>query len=67
MARTFMRMLAGLRPGGALVYAPGLPFIEPLLEQKTGYNLHRYPIPGIPGALAGIAYACHIHFATNFG
>jgi hypothetical protein len=33
-ARRYMELLGGLRPGGSLVYAPGLPFLEPLLPAE---------------------------------
>ncbi len=60
MAKAFMRMLRALRPGGRLVYTPGLPFIEPFVEQLDGYHVQRFDIPGTPAELTDVAYACHI-------
>lgn len=39
----YMAILAGLKPGGAFVYAPALPFIEALLPE--GYRVERHPLP----------------------
>jgi hypothetical protein len=33
-ARRYMEILSALGPGGAFVYAPGLPFLEPLLARE---------------------------------
>ncbi|MCB0181378.1 MAG: class I SAM-dependent methyltransferase [Anaerolineae bacterium] len=38
-ARLYMKLLAGLKPGGALYYAPGLPFIEEHLTARPGFSL----------------------------
>jgi hypothetical protein len=47
-ARKYMELLASLKPGGKFIYAPGLPFIEPMLDRS------RYAVDkrGLPPALA---------------
>jgi SAM-dependent methyltransferase len=41
-ARTYMAILRALTPGGVFAYAPGLPFIEPMLEASV-YSVRRVP------------------------
>lgn len=41
-ARTYMNVLRALRPGGLFAYAPGLPFIEALLDPAV-YRMKRVP------------------------
>lgn len=60
MASTLMHILQGLKPGGRLVYTPGLPFIEPYLARKDGFQVKRHAITGMPTELASIGYACHV-------
>jgi hypothetical protein len=62
-ARLYMQLLRSLRPGGSLVYTPGLPFIEALLPAER-YRVARRRIalphtraaavPGLP------LYACAV-------
>lgn len=42
-ARVYMAMLNGLRCGGSLYYAPGLPFIEQYLD-RTAYHVDSRPV-----------------------
>jgi len=53
-ARKYMEILAALKPGGALHYAPALPFIERLLPAASYYVL-RQPVP-VPAQRAGALY-----------
>jgi hypothetical protein len=46
-ARQYMNMLRSLQVGGAMVYAPGLPFIEKLLPSRT-YRVARYAVDDFP-------------------
>lgn len=43
-ARVYMAMLRSLKPGGRLVYVPGLPFVESMLPAKT-YRCTKVPLP----------------------
>lgn len=43
-ARKFMELLASLKPGGMFIYAPGLPFIEPLLDEAL-YAVEKRSLP----------------------
>ncbi|MGC4070481.1 MAG: hypothetical protein QM784_38615 [Polyangiaceae bacterium] len=43
-ARKYMELLHALVPGGRLVYAPGLPFIEEMLDTGT-FNVERRELP----------------------
>ncbi|MCB0154297.1 MAG: hypothetical protein KDF65_05825 [Anaerolineae bacterium] len=43
-ARTYMRLLAGLKAGGSFCYAPGLPFFEESLAQTGRYTLTKTTI-----------------------
>lgn len=56
-AQRYMELLSALRPGGAFVYAPGLPFFERLLPAER-YKVERRvihaPAPGDSG------YACRV-------
>lgn len=45
-ARRFMEILRALQPGGAFVYAPGLPFIEDLLPREK-YLVYRKNVEGL--------------------
>jgi SAM-dependent methyltransferase len=47
-ARRYMDVLASLRPGGLFVYAPGLPFLEPLLPPER-YAVTRRPVEDLAG------------------
>jgi len=47
-ARRYMDVLASLRPGGLFVYAPGLPFFEPLLPPER-YAVVRRPVADLAG------------------
>lgn len=49
-ARAYMAVLHALRPGGSFLYAPGLPFIERLLDADR-YRVITRPIagPAMPG------------------
>ena len=66
-ARLMMRLLNSLKPGGRLVYAPGLPFFEPLLDELE-YRIHRFPITlpagvrplHVPDLAGAPLVACHI-------
>ena len=40
-ARLYMSLLSSLRMGGKFCYAPGLPFIEDLLEPMAGYTISK--------------------------
>ena len=58
-AKRYMEILNSLAPGGAFVYAPGLPFLEPLLPAAS-YRVSRKPIAGVE-AQGGVApYACRV-------
>ncbi len=46
-ARLMMRLLASLKVGGRLIYAPSLPFFEPLLDDRE-FQVRHYPIT-LPG------------------
>lgn len=67
-ARRYMQVLAALAPGGRFIYAPGLPFIEALLD-PTRYRLERHPIAALRGHDAVVALASRIGedvaFATH--
>lgn len=41
-ARTYMALLRSLAPGGLFAYAPGLPFLEAMLDPST-YRVERVP------------------------
>ena len=43
-ARKYMELVFSLKPGGLFVYAPGLPFIEPMLDE-TKFRLEKRPLP----------------------
>lgn len=43
-ARVYMAILRSLKPGGRLVYVPGLPFVEAMLPANT-YRCTRVPLP----------------------
>jgi hypothetical protein len=43
-ARKYMELLNGLVPGGSFVYAPGLPFIEAMLEEG-GFSVEKRELP----------------------
>jgi hypothetical protein len=43
-ARTYMRVLRSLKPGGVFAYAPALPFIEELLPASS-YARDSGPLP----------------------
>jgi SAM-dependent methyltransferase len=43
-ARKYMEILRALRPGGTFAYAPGLPFLERLLEPRA-WSVERTPVP----------------------
>ena len=46
-ARRYRELLRAVRRGGAFVYAPGLPFLEPLLSDQE-FRVERLPVSGIP-------------------
>ncbi|RYE86920.1 MAG: class I SAM-dependent methyltransferase [Myxococcales bacterium] len=58
-ARRYMEVLQSLKPGGAFVYAPGLPFLEPLLPAAT-YRVTRRPIAGVEASGGVAPYACRV-------
>jgi SAM-dependent methyltransferase len=43
-AKKYMELLAALKPGGLFVYAPGLPFIETMLDAEQ-YRIERQALP----------------------
>ena len=58
-ARLYMDILHSVPPGGAFVYAPGLPFFEALLPAAS-YRVSRRPIAGVE-AVGGVEpYACRV-------
>jgi hypothetical protein len=46
-ARRYREILGAVRRGGAFVYAPGLPFLEPLLSDRE-FRVERRTVSGIP-------------------
>jgi hypothetical protein len=46
-ARRYREILGALRRGGAFAYAPGLPFLEPLLSDRE-FRVTRLRVSGIP-------------------
>lgn len=68
-ARLYLDLLAALKPGGSLLYTPGLPFMENLLPAER-YVVRRRPIclpetNPLDTAFrrrlgASVAYACRI-------
>ena len=46
-ARRYREILGAVRRGGAFVYAPGLPFLEPLLSDRE-FRVERHRVSGIP-------------------
>jgi hypothetical protein len=46
-ARRYREILRAVRRGGAFVYAPGLPFLEPLLSDRE-FRVERRMVSGIP-------------------
>ena len=46
-ARRYREILGAVRRGGAFVYAPGLPFLEPLLSAEE-FRVERRAVSGIP-------------------
>lgn len=43
-AKKYMELLQSLKPGGLFVYAPGLPFIESMLDETT-YRVEKRSLP----------------------
>lgn len=65
-ARKYMEMLAALQVGGALYYAPGLPFIEPLLPPaRFAVHCRPVPLPLYAGLPAGERAAAPAPYATR--
>lgn len=60
MAALLMKILNSLKPGGAFIYTPGLPFIEPFIAENGHFDLTTVAIPDAPLNLQSIAYACHL-------
>lgn len=59
-AKQYMNMLRALKVGGRLVYAPGLPFIEKLLPERS-YRVSRFPVEDYPTDVgASELYASHL-------
>jgi hypothetical protein len=59
-AKQYMSMLRSLQVGGAMVYAPGLPFIEKLLPSST-YRVLRFAVDDFPrDDEAAQVYASHL-------
>jgi len=68
-ARKYVELLRSLRPGGMFCYAPGLPFIESILEPNE-YEVTTLPLPEPLATTIGslrdigtgqsVAYACQI-------
>jgi SAM-dependent methyltransferase len=45
-ARRYLAILRALKPGGSFLYAPGLPFFEPLLPSDV-FHVQRRPVHGL--------------------
>jgi hypothetical protein len=68
-ARKYMELLRSLKVGGCFAYAPGLPFIEKMLDREQ-YEVRLVPLPeALDKRLSdlrdldtgeSVAYACHV-------
>jgi hypothetical protein len=62
-ARLYMRLLAGLKPGGMLCYTPGLPFFEETLATTGRYVIDKTTIAANSSLGIGeIFYAVQVRF-----
>jgi SAM-dependent methyltransferase len=53
-ARRYLAILRALKPGGSFLYAPGLPFFEPLLPSDV-FHVERRPVRGVEHSGVGQA------------
>jgi hypothetical protein len=68
-AHKYMELLRALKPGGSLVYSPGLPFVETLLSREA-YSVMKLPVPRVVGGVcddemssvygSSVFYACRV-------
>lgn len=75
-ARKYMELLRSLMPGGVFCYAPGLPFIEGLLDPGH-FEISTFPLPEPLATSVGslrdlgtgqsVSYACRVRALDGFG